>query len=50
MNAEIIAIGDELLIGQVTDTNSGMIERYLGEIGVGVGQVTVVHDDAEQLL
>ena len=33
MNVEIIAVGDELLIGQVTDTNSGWIARQLNLMG-----------------
>ena len=49
MNAEIIVIGDELLIGQVTDTNSGMLARELNTIGISVLRTTAVHDDAEQI-
>lgn len=49
MTAEIIVIGDELLIGQVTDTNSGMIARYLNQIGINIGRTTAVHDDAQAI-
>ena len=48
-NAEIIVIGDELLIGQVVDTNSGMIAHYLNEIGISVSRTTAVHDDNHQI-
>ena len=47
--AEIIVIGDELLIGQVVDTNSGMIARELNTLGIAVQRTTAVHDDAEQI-
>lgn len=46
MKAAVIVIGDELLIGQVTDTNSGMIARALAPLGWSVCQVMTVADDA----
>lgn len=46
MQVSIIAIGDELLIGQVTDTNSGWIARHLNPLGWAVTSVRVVPDDA----
>ncbi|HHB78280.1 MAG TPA: competence/damage-inducible protein A [Saprospiraceae bacterium] len=49
MKAYIITIGDELLIGQVTDTNSGWIAQALAPIGVEtVGKMTV-GDGAEDI-
>ncbi len=50
MDVSIIAIGDELLIGQVIDTNSGDIARYLNPLGWRVNDVQVVADDADQIL
>ena len=44
MNVEIIVIGDELLIGQVTDTNSSWIARNLNKIGWEVMEITTVCD------
>lgn len=49
MQAEIITIGDELLIGQVVDTNSAWLGRTLGEDGIKVTQITSVQDDANQI-
>lgn len=49
MEAEIITIGDELLIGQVVDTNSAWMAQRLNEEGIEVKQVTSVHDDAEHI-
>lgn len=46
---EIITIGDELLIGQVVDTNSAWMATRLNEWGYEVVQVTSVHDDGEQI-
>lgn len=50
MLAEIITIGDELLIGQVTDTNSVFIAKQLTTIGVSVHQITSVQDDKSHIL
>ena len=49
MKYNIIAIGDELLIGQVTDTNSGWIARHMTPRGWDLSAVQVVPDDAEQI-
>ncbi len=46
MEVSIIVIGDELLIGQVTDTNSGAIARLLNPVGWTVKGVEVVPDEA----
>ncbi|WP_142783667.1 competence/damage-inducible protein A [Changchengzhania lutea] len=50
MLAEIITIGDELLIGQVVDTNSAFIAKELNKIGVSVYQITSVQDDKTHIL
>ncbi len=50
MQAEIITIGDELLIGQVLDTNSAFIGRELNKIGVSVYQITSIQDDKSHIL
>lgn len=50
MFAEIITIGDEILIGQIVDTNSTYISKALNKIGVSVYQITSVQDDREQIL
>ncbi len=50
MRAEIITIGDEILIGQITDTNSQWIAQRLNEIGISVYQITSVQDDREHIL
>ena len=47
--AEIITIGDELLIGQVVDTNSAWIGQRLNEIGIKVHQITSVSDNASHI-
>ncbi|MDE6286875.1 MAG: nicotinamide-nucleotide amidohydrolase family protein, partial [Muribaculaceae bacterium] len=46
MNLSIIIIGDEILIGQVTDTNSGAIARTFGPMGWEIAGVLTVPDDA----
>ena len=50
MLAEIITIGDEILIGQILDTNSAYISKELDKIGVKVHQITSIHDDREHIL
>jgi len=50
MKAEIITIGDEILIGQIVDTNSAWMGQQLNLLGVEVYQVTSVHDNHEHIL
>ncbi len=50
MNAEIITIGDEILIGQIVDTNSQWIGKQLNNIGVTVHQITSIQDDQQHIL
>ncbi len=50
MQAEIITIGDEILIGQVVDTNSTFIAKALNKIGVSVYQITSIQDDKSHIL
>jgi nicotinamide-nucleotide amidase len=49
MNAEIITVGDELLIGQVVDTNSAWIGRELNKIGVEVMRIVSVRDLRDEI-
>ena len=49
IRAEVITIGDELLIGQTINTNASWIGEALGLIGVDVRRVTVVGDDAVEM-
>ena len=50
MQAEIITIGDEILIGQIVDTNSAYISKQLNKVGISVYQITSVQDDKEHIL
>ena len=50
MQAEIITIGDELLIGQTVDTNSAWMAKKLNAIGVSIFQITSVSDEKEHIL
>jgi nicotinamide-nucleotide amidase len=50
MNAEIITIGDEILIGQIIDTNSQWIGKQLNKIGVSVYQITSIQDEKQHIL
>ena len=50
MLAEIITIGDEILIGQIVDTNSAYISKELNKIGIKVFQITSIQDDRDHIL
>lgn len=50
MEASIMTIGDELLIGQVVDTNSAFMAQRLNEIGISVKQILSVGDRKEEIM
>jgi nicotinamide-nucleotide amidase len=50
MLAEIITIGDEILIGQVVDTNSAYLASELNKIGISVIRITSVPDNREHII
>jgi len=50
MKAEIISIGDELLIGQVVNTNASWLAENLNLAGIKVSRISVLPDDANELL
>ena len=50
MKAEIITIGDEILIGQIVDTNSAFIAKELNKIGISVKQISTVEDERSHIL
>ncbi|MFD0976201.1 competence/damage-inducible protein A [Salinimicrobium gaetbulicola] len=50
MTAEIITIGDEILIGQIVDTNSAFIATELNKIGISVFQITSIQDEKTHIL
>tara|TARA_Y100000815_G_scaffold91163_2_gene80045 strand:- start:194 stop:1438 length:1245 start_codon:yes stop_codon:yes gene_type:complete len=50
MQAEIITIGDEILIGQIVDTNSAFLGKEFNKIGVSVYQITSIQDDKSHIL
>lgn len=50
MKAEIITIGDEILIGQIVDTNSQWIGNELNKIGVSIYQISSIQDDKQHIL
>lgn len=49
MKAEIITIGDEILIGQIVDTNSAWIAEQFNLNGIEIYQITSVHDDRRHI-
>ena len=50
MKAEIITIGDEILIGQIVDTNSAWISQRLNETGITVSSKISIADDRTQII
>ena len=50
MLAEIITIGDEILIGQIVDTNSAWMAQKLNLAGIKVKQITSVSDEKQHIL
>jgi nicotinamide-nucleotide amidase len=50
MKATIITIGDEILIGQIVDTNSGFIAKSLDRIGVEINEMISISDDKKHIL
>lgn len=50
MNAEIIAVGSELLLGQIANTNAKFISSQLSELGINVFYHTVVGDNRDRLV
>ena len=47
--ASVCTIGDEILIGQIVDTNSSHISRALNSLGIRVGKMVSIADDANQI-
>lgn len=50
MQAEIITIGDEILIGQIVDTNSAFLGKEFNKAGISIYQITSVQDDKNHIL
>ena len=50
MKAAIVTIGDEILIGQIIDTNSGFIAKSLDKIGVEIHEIVSISDNKNHIL
>lgn len=50
VKVEIITIGDEILIGQIVDTNSAWMAKELNKAGFELAQITSVHDDEKHII
>ena len=50
IKASICTIGDEILIGQIVDTNSSMISRKLGELGIEVSRMLSISDGHDDIV
>ena len=49
MHAEIIAVGTEILLGQIVDTNTSLVSRVLADLGIDVYYKTVVGDNENRM-
>jgi nicotinamide-nucleotide amidase len=49
-HAEVVAIGSELLLGQVVDTNSAHLGRELADVGIHLSHITAVRDDLDHIV
>ena len=50
MDAEIIASGTELLMGETQDTNSSFLSSHLPSVGLQVRKITIIGDDFQEYL
>ena len=50
MKAAIVTIGDEILIGQIVDTNSGFIAKSLDKIGIETYEMLSISDNKQHIL
>ena len=50
MKAELLTIGDEILIGQIVNTNAAFISKVLNKIGIEIIQITSVSDRKEHII
>ena len=48
-NAEIVAVGTELLLGQIANTNAQWLSKKLAELGINVYHHSVVGDNLERV-
>lgn len=50
MKVRLVTIGDEILIGQIVDSNSAYIAQKLNEIGLEVDEILSIHDDFDTIV
>ena len=50
MKVEIITIGDEIIIGQIVDTNSAWMARELTQRGFNIGAITSIGDSSDAII
>jgi nicotinamide-nucleotide amidase len=50
MEADLITIGDEILIGQIVDTNSAWMAQKLNDEGINIRQITSISDQVDHII